>query len=93
METQVFEGTRSEIQRRLSDLPLAPDQRVRVVVAQVSDSMEGGVPEAFHPTEFRNGVPLLPRREVTEPVDLDLVKSLLDTEELDLLRADRVAGR
>lgn len=94
MTTQVLEGTLSEVQQRLGDLPIRPDESVRVVVTQVRPSIEhpaAGVP--FHPTELRNGVPLLPRRQVEEPVDLDLVRCLLDLEDLELLDADRAAGR
>ena len=94
MDAQVLEGTLSEIQQRLSDLPIGSNERVRVTVCPASDSPESGQePRPFSPTEFRNGVPLLPRRAVAQPVDLDLVKRLLDAEELDLLRADRTSGR
>lgn len=40
----------------------------------------------------RSGVPVLPLRPSTEPVDLDLVRLLLDEEDLGLLRAERNAG-
>jgi hypothetical protein len=50
-------------------------------------------PEPFRPTEFRNGVPLLPRRETAEPLTTEFVKRLLDEEDEERLRADRTAGR
>ena len=42
--------------------------------------------EPFRPTDFRNGVPLLPRRETAEPVTTELVKRLLDEEDEERLR-------
>jgi len=48
--------------------------------------------EPFHPAEFRNGVPLLPRRETTEPLTTDFVKRLLDGEDEEWLRAYRSGG-
>jgi hypothetical protein len=94
MDVQVLEGTLSEIQQRLGDLPFKSHQRLRVTIRPASEPLElPAASETFSPTEFRNGVPLLPRREVSESVDLDLVKRLLDAEDLELLRADRTAGR
>jgi hypothetical protein len=52
MEPQVLEGTISEVQRQLSDLPCAPDMRVRVTVEEAG-------PKA--PTKrTRNGITLFP---------------------------------
>lgn len=48
--------------------------------------------EPFRTTEFRNGVPLLPRREPSEPVRLELVKRLMEEEDEELIRAYRTAG-
>ena len=93
MEAQVLEGTLSEVQRRLGELPVGPDERVRVVVSPAPKSeppAAGATP--FRVTEFRNGVPLLPRRSVDVPVGLDLVKRLLDEEDAEPLDADRTAG-
>jgi hypothetical protein len=42
--------------------------------------------EPFRPTEFRNGVPLLPRRETAEPLTTEFVKRLLDGEDEELIR-------
>src|SRR5436305_3613190 len=102
METKVFEGTLAEVQRQISDLPFAPETRVRVTVEEakphaaakqrrngialvpVKDSALQGAEmptagaEPFRPTEFRNGVPLLPRRETAEPLTTEFVKRLLD---------------
>ena len=47
--------------------------------------------EPFRPPEFRNGVPLLPRRETAEPLTTDFVKRLLDEEDEEWLRAYRSA--
>jgi hypothetical protein len=49
--------------------------------------------EPFRPAEFRNGVPLLPRRKTAEPVTTEFVKRLLDEEDEERFRADRTAGR
>lgn len=117
MEIQVLEGTVSEIQRQLSDLPYAPETRVRVTIEEAGpkaatrrtrngitlvplNKMDTEVTvrpadavEPFRPTEFRNGVPLLPRRETTEPVTTELVKRLLDGEDEEWLSAHRSSGR
>ena len=45
--------------------------------------------EPFRPTSFRNRVPLLPQRKISEPVTLELVKQLLDAEDEEILRAYR----
>lgn len=117
METQVLEGTMSEVQRQLSDLPYAPETRVRVTIegagpktatkrkrngitlvplnnaeTETAASPADAV-EPFRPTEYRSGVPLLPRRETTEPVTTELVKRLLDGEDEEWLRAYPSAGR
>jgi hypothetical protein len=79
METQVFEGTLAEIQHKLRELPYAPDKRLRVVVTEpASEDTRPVVQGPFRPTEFRNGVPLLPLRETAEPVTTDMVKRLQD---------------
>src|SRR5947209_12627482 len=52
METQVFEGTLAEIQRQMSDLPCAPETRVRVTVEQAE-------PQAAT-KRTRNGITLVP---------------------------------
>jgi hypothetical protein len=100
METQVLEGTLTEIQRRLSDLPYPPEARVRVTIEQAEpmlatkrtrngitlvpvNKLEPETPaasretaEPFRPTEFRNGVPLLPHREIAKPLTTEFVKQL-----------------
>lgn len=117
METQVLEGTLSDIQRQLSGLPYAPDTRVRVTIEEANlqtpaEPTRNGIrlvpvkspdkkgaetavtnAEPFRPTEFRNGVPLLPRRETPEPLTTDFVKRLLDGEDEEWLRAYRSSGR
>jgi hypothetical protein len=114
METQVLEGTISEVQRQLSDLPCAPDTRVRVTIEEAGPKTAAQqtrdgitlVPEntreaagrpadtskPFRPTEFRYGVPLLPRRETAEPLTTEFVKRLLDGEDEEWLRAYRSGG-
>jgi hypothetical protein len=104
MAPQVLEGTLAEIQRQLSGLPCAPEQRLRVTVEQAEpqaatkrtlngitlvpvkkrdvEAVEtpATTAELFRPTEFRNSVPLLPRRETAEPLTTEFVKRLLDEE-------------
>ena len=41
METQVLEGTFAEVQQRLSELPLEPDARLRIIV---TESFESSIP-------------------------------------------------
>jgi hypothetical protein len=115
MEPQVLEGTMSEIQRQLSDLPCAPDIRVRVTVEEAgpntptkrtrngitlvpvvetdTEMVERKTAEPFRPTEFRNGVPLLPRRETPEPLTTEFVKRLLGEDDEEWLGAHRSGGR
>src|SRR2546425_11845507 len=105
METQVLEGTLSEIQQQLGDLPYAPETRVRVTIEEAEPKIatkrtrngitlvpvnklgteapakSGETAEPFRPTEFRNGVPLLSRRETAEPLTTEFVKQLLDGED------------
>lgn len=92
METRILEGTFAEVQRRLSALPLQPDTPLRLIVME-PEAQENLPAEPFTPTEFRNGLPLLPRRELPEPITLDLVKRLSEDEDEEVLRAYRTAGR
>ena len=91
MVTQILEGTLSEVQERLSELPLKPDTRLRVIVTE-SSVTETPIP-SFRPTEFRNGLPLLPRRELPAPITIELVKRLSEDDDEEILRAYRVTGR
>jgi hypothetical protein len=77
MKTQILEGTFVEVQRRLSALPLQPGTPLRVIVTQ-PETMDTLPAESFSPKEFRNGLPLLPRRELPEPITLELVKRLAE---------------
>lgn len=161
METQILEGTFTEVQRRLSALPLQPETRLRVVVSEsdvpnipgttnaIADNMRNGLimlpapglttleevqdtlysadmadalgedeekmlqtlkdnapsnivaePETedtqavkpFTATEFRNGLPLLPRRKLPEPITIELVKRLSEDADEEVLSAYRTAG-
>lgn len=93
METQVLEGTVAEIRRKIGELQVAPDDRLRVVVSRAQEAGAASGERRFEPTEFRNGVPLLPRRHLEQPVDLKLVQSLMDAEDIETLRADRTPRR
>jgi len=97
METRVLEGTLAEIQRQLSGLPCPPDKRLHVVITETEAEETAETPrpvaEPFRPTQFRNGVPLLPRRKTAEPVTTEFVKRLLDEEDEEILGAYRTAGR
>src|SRR4051794_20932959 len=70
---------------------------IRLVPVKNPEMQEAEMPaanaELFRPTEFRNGVPLLPRRETAEPLTTEFVKRLLDEEDEEWFRADRTAGR
>lgn len=117
METQVLEGTMSEIQRQLGELPYAPETRVRVTIEDAEPKIAAkrtrngimlvpvnkleteapatsrGTAEPFRPSEYRNGVPLLPHREIAKPLTTEFVKQLLDEEDEEWLRAHRSGGR
>ena len=92
METQILEGTFKEVKRRLSALPLKPDARLRVIVTEPETGNES-VAAPFTPTEFRNGVPLLPRRKLNEPIALELVKRLSEDDDEEIIGAYRAARR
>ena len=90
MVAEVIEGTMEEVQRRLSALLIGPGTRLRVIVT--APEMGEAIPlEPFRPTEFRDGVPLLPRREIPQPVTLEIVNQLLQEEDEETLRACRTA--
>jgi len=96
VETQVLEGTLSEIQRQISKLPYGPDTHLRVTIEEKgteASETAGAVAEPFQATEFRNGIPLLPRRELAEPITTEFVNRLLDEEDEEILRAYRTPGR
>ena len=59
METQILEGTFTEVQRRLSALPLKPEARLRVIVTEPG---KPSTPEEalFANTPRRNGLFLVP---------------------------------
>lgn len=78
MDAQVLEGTLAEVQRQLSDLPLKPEAHLRVIVTE-PETRNTQTAEPFTPTEFRNGLPLLPRRELPEPITVELVKRLSES--------------
>lgn len=92
METQIFEGTFSEVQRQLNALPLKPEARLRVIVTE-TDTLTTAPVEPFVPTEYRNGLPLLPRRNLPEPITTELVRRLSEDDDQEVLRAYRTAGR
>ena len=92
MQTQILEGSFADIQQRLSALPLKPETQLRIIVTE-PQAMTTTTAEPFIPTEFRNGVPLLPRRELTEPITLELVKRLSEDDDEDIPGAYRTAGR
>jgi hypothetical protein len=110
MQTEVLEGTLSEVQQQMSELPYAPETRVRVTVVAaepplatqrtrngirlvpVKESETANAAATFHSTEFRNRVPLLPRRELAEPLTTEFVKRLLDEEDEEWLRDNRTGG-
>jgi hypothetical protein len=70
---------------------------IRLVPAKNPETQEAEMlatnAQPFRPTEFRNGVPLLPRRETAAPLTTEFVKRLLDEEDEEWFRADRTTGR
>ncbi|MCX6380422.1 MAG: hypothetical protein NT023_13260 [Armatimonadetes bacterium] len=90
MTTQILEGTFTEVQRQLSALPLKSEARLRIIVTE-AEAVDALPAKPFTPTEFRNGLPLLPQRELTEPITLKLVQRLSEDEEA--FSAYRTTGR
>ena len=88
----MLEGTFAEVQQRLSALPLKQDAPLRITVTE-PETPNASAAKPFTPTEFRNGLPLLPRRELSEPITIELVKRLSEDDVEDKLRACRAAGR
>jgi len=72
METQVLEGTLTEIQRQLSDLPCAPETRVRVTIEEAG-------PRAAT-KRVRNGITLVPVKDPNRALTTEFVKELLESE-------------
>ena len=72
METQVLEGTLTEIQRQLSDLPCAPETRVRVTIEEAG-------PRAAT-KHVRNGITLVPVKDPNRVLTTEFVKELLESE-------------
>jgi hypothetical protein len=72
----------------LRTLPLNPETRLRITIEEAR-STELPPLAPFTPTEFRNGLPLLPRRELPEPITLDLVKRLIEEENEEVFHAYR----
>jgi hypothetical protein len=72
MQSEVLEGTLSEIQQQLSELPYAPEARVRVTVVAAEP------PPAIAST--RNGIRLVPVKDPNHVLTTDFVKELLESE-------------
>jgi len=90
MQTQVVEGTYADVQRRLTALHLKPETHVRVVITENTPPVSA---DPFTPIEFRNGLLLLPRRELPEPISLELVNRLLEDDDEEILIANPTSGR
>jgi|GEM_PF-2149008 len=92
MENLILEGVFADVQAQVNRLHYPPQHRVKVTIADAVREETSAAP--FRPTEFRNGVPLLPIREGAEPLTTEMVKRLqeeLDDEEV--FDANRLAGR
>ena len=72
METQVLEGTLSQIQRQLNDLPCAPDTRVRVTIEEANPQTAAEL--------TRNGIRLVPVKDPSRVLTTEFVKELLESE-------------
>ena len=77
MSTQLLEGSLADIRKGLDSLHLAPDARLQVILDSPK-AESATLIDPFVPTEFWNGVPLLPFRASSEPVTLELVKRILE---------------
>ena len=81
----------SQVKEQMDSLPIGPDTRLRLIVSEQEAENEA---QAFIPSEFRNGVGLLPRREVTARITTELINHLIEAEdEEEALRAHRASGR
>ena len=80
--------SQTKAERMRNGITLAPVKKRDPEVAETPVNTA----EPFRPTEFRNGVPLLPRRETAEPITTGFVKRLLDEEDEERLRAYRTGG-
>jgi hypothetical protein len=64
-----------------------------ITLVPVNKPEPASAAKPFRPTEFRNGVPLLPRREKAELLTTEFVKSLLDAEDEEWFRENRSGER
>jgi len=77
MNTQILEGTFSEVQRRLSALPLDPEAQLRVVVTETDQDSSSQMLD-LNTAPRRNGLILLPTKQPDRIVTVELVNSLRD---------------
>ena len=89
MSTQYLEGTVSEIQQLLVKLKINPDHRLIVRVADQDETERPG--REFVPTEFKNGRPILPKRDLIQPLTIDLIKCYAEDDDEDELNAYRAS--
>jgi hypothetical protein len=66
-----------QLQHRKNLLLIIPDEDAPTVAASQGAPEQVSLPPQ---TVFRNGVPLFPKREVTAPVTLELIKRLVEDE-------------
>jgi len=80
--TVVIEGTFSEVQARLSALPLLPEARLRVVVdeAEKAEPEEQSLEDFLATAERKNGLIMVPSRRKGIPITTELVKELSEDE-------------
>jgi len=81
METQILEGTFTEVQRQLSALPLKPKAHLRLIVTETESAAE--IEKIASPEEIlfanaprRNGLILVPTKEPECMVTAEMVKVL-----------------
>ena len=96
MKTQVIEGTFEDVQRIFCSLPLQPEVRLHLTITEDENAP---IQKACSPDDSflanaprRNGMILLPEREISEPITLELIERLLDKEDEEALLEYRNAG-
>jgi len=75
MDAQIIEGTFADIRRQILDLPLEPDDRLRVIVTTAEPKTDINDPLILNALR-RNGLILVPTHHTSQKVTTELVNEL-----------------
>ncbi len=75
----VIEGTLSEVQERLHQLPVAPQDYLRVTIDKAEPS-ELSREQFLATAERKNGLIMVPSHKTGKPITIELIKELQEDE-------------